>query len=124
MLGISMIAASESLQLGQRLGMDPKLLSSIMNTSSGRCWSTDTYNPVPGVMPNVPSSRDYSGGFGNTLIAKDLGLAVEAAQTSKSTILLGSIAHQVYNHLSALPDYQKKDFSSVFQFLSKNKTAP
>jgi hypothetical protein len=37
------------------------VLASIVNTSSGRCWSSDTYNPVPGVMPNVPSSRNYSG---------------------------------------------------------------
>ena len=59
MLGISMIAASETMNLGVKLGMDPKLLASIINTSSGRCWSTDTYNPVPNVMPNVPSSRDY-----------------------------------------------------------------
>ncbi|KAJ3033462.1 hypothetical protein HK097_004835, partial [Rhizophlyctis rosea] len=80
LLGISMIAASETLNLGINLGMDPHLLTQILNTSSGRCWSTDTYNPVPGVMPNVPASRDYEGGFGNSLMAKDLGLAVEAAK--------------------------------------------
>jgi 3-hydroxyisobutyrate dehydrogenase len=119
MLGISMIAASETLNLGAKLGMDPKLLSNIINTSTGRCWSTDSYNPVPGVMPNVPSSRGYTGGFGNSLIAKDLGLAVDAAHVSKSTVFLGSFAHQLYNHLSSLPDYEKKDFSSVYDFLSQ-----
>lgn len=53
-----------------RLGLDPKLLSSILNTSSGRCWSSDTYNPCPGVLENVPSSNDYKGGFGTSLMAK------------------------------------------------------
>lgn len=118
MLGISMIAASETLNLGTKLGMDPKLLSGILNTSTGRCWSTDTYNPVPGILPNVPSSRDYTGGFGNALMAKDLGLAVDAAQSSKSTVLLGAMAHQLYNHLSHTSGYEKKDFSSIYKWLS------
>jgi hypothetical protein len=32
----------------RRLGMDPKVLAGILNTSTGRCWSSDTYNPCPG----------------------------------------------------------------------------
>ena len=118
MLGISMIGAAETLNLGIRLGMDPKLLSSILNTSTGRCWSTDTYNPCPGVMPNVPSSRDYEGGFGVSLIAKDLGLAVNAANQSRSTVILGSIANQIYNQLSTTKGLEKKDFAVVFKWLN------
>ncbi len=60
-LAISMIGTAEAMTLGTKLGMDPKVLASVMNTSTARCWSSDSYNPVPGVMPNVPSSRDYSG---------------------------------------------------------------
>jgi hypothetical protein len=41
------------------LGLDPKLLAGILGSATGRCWSVDTYNPCPGVMPNVPSSNDY-----------------------------------------------------------------
>jgi 3-hydroxyisobutyrate dehydrogenase len=56
-LAISMIGTSEAMALGVRLGMDPKTLAGVMNTSTARCWSSDTYNPCPNVMPNVPSSR-------------------------------------------------------------------
>lgn len=42
-----------------RLGLDAKLLAGILNSSSGRCWSSDTYNPVPGVLEGVPSSNNY-----------------------------------------------------------------
>ncbi|KAJ3036538.1 hypothetical protein HDV00_002559 [Rhizophlyctis rosea] len=139
LLGITMIAASETMNLvtrtifsdihqpvisdthheqGIRLGMDPKLLASILNSSSGRCWSTDTYNPCPGVMPNVPASRNYEGGFGVPLMAKDLGLAVAAAQEAKSTVLLGAHAHQIYNQLASSEEFGKKDFSSVFKWLN------
>lgn len=56
-LAISMIGVSEAMNLGIKLGMDPKLLASIFNTSTARCWSSDTYNPVPGVMQNGKKTR-------------------------------------------------------------------
>jgi len=49
-LAIEMIGISEALALGKTLGMDEKILTNIMKVSSSRCWSIDTYNPVPGVM--------------------------------------------------------------------------
>lgn len=63
MLGIIMIATSEGLSLGEKLGIDPKVLSTILSASTGRNWCVDAYNPRPGVMENVPASRDYNGGF-------------------------------------------------------------
>ncbi|KAF9897749.1 hypothetical protein BX616_005054, partial [Lobosporangium transversale] len=75
LLGISMIATSETMNLGVRMGMDPKLLAGILNTSSGRCWSSEVYNPCPGVQENSAASRGYTGGFGMPLMAKDLRLA-------------------------------------------------
>lgn len=58
------------IDFAHRLGLDPKLLAKILNMSSGRCWSSDTYNPVPGVMEGVPSGNNYQGGFGTQLMAK------------------------------------------------------
>ena len=57
LLGISMIGVAEAMALGVALGMDAKTLAGVINTSSGRCWSSDTYNPFPGVLDNVPASR-------------------------------------------------------------------
>ena len=70
MLGISMIGVAETYNLGKRLGLEPEVLASIVNAASGRCWASDTYNPVPGVLPGVPSSNGYAGGFGTTLMTK------------------------------------------------------
>jgi len=117
LLGIGMIGTSEAMNLGQKLGMDPKLLASILNVSSGRCWSSDTYNPCPGVMENVPSSRDYSGGFGVSLMAKDLGLAVDAANSVKANVMLGALSQQIYNIISKSEGFENKDFSSVYKWL-------
>jgi 3-hydroxyisobutyrate dehydrogenase len=118
LLGISMAGVSEAFNLGQRLGMDPKILAQVINTSSGRCWSSDTYNPVPGLMPNVPASRDYNGGFGVDLMAKDLSLAVSAAHSVKSPLPLGAAAQQIYNQVSN-HGLGKKDFGVVYKWFEK-----
>jgi 3-hydroxyisobutyrate dehydrogenase len=88
-LAIEMIGISEALALGKSLGMDEKVLTNIMKVSTSRCWSIDTYNPVPGVMENVPASRNYEGGFGCALMLKDLGLALQAARDAGCTTELG-----------------------------------
>ncbi|XP_028746017.1 3-hydroxyisobutyrate dehydrogenase, mitochondrial-like [Peromyscus leucopus] len=121
LLAISMIGTTEAMNLGITSGLDPKLLAKILNMSSGQCWSSDTYNPVPGVMDGVPSSNNYQGGFGTTLMTKDLGLAQDSATSTKTPILLGNLAHQIYRMIYA-KGYSKKDFSSVFQYLWEEET--
>jgi 3-hydroxyisobutyrate dehydrogenase len=51
-----------------RLGLDPKVLLETVNSSSGRCWSSEVYCPVPGTVDNVPSSNDYKVCFSNNVI--------------------------------------------------------
>ena len=55
LLAVTMIGTSEAMNLGIKLGLDPKLLAGIMGSATGRCWPVDTYNPCPGVFDNVPS---------------------------------------------------------------------
>lgn len=118
LLGISMIGVSEAMSLGAALGIEPKVLAGIINTSSGRCWSSDTYNPYPGVMENVPASRGYTGGFGTDLMLKDLGLATDAAKQAGQPVLLGGLAQQLYQMWSAA-GAGARDFSSIINLLKK-----
>jgi 3-hydroxyisobutyrate dehydrogenase len=121
LLGVQMIGVAEAMNLGINMGLDPKLLASIINTSSGRCWSSDTYNPVPNIIEGVPSCRDYAGGFGSQLMAKDLGLAQTASTQCKVPTPMGSLAHQIYQILASHPDFKEKDFGVIYKFLSKQK---
>ncbi len=119
LLGILMIGTSEALNLGVANGLDPKVLSSIIAKSSGRNWALEIYNPMPGVMDNVPSSRGYAGGFGSQLMAKDLGLAQEAAQAAHASTPLGEAAWKLYQkHIGQ--GNAKLDFSSIFQLIAKD----
>jgi hypothetical protein len=40
------------------------LLLQVLNRGAARCWSSETYNPVPGVLedPMLPSNRGYKAG--------------------------------------------------------------
>ncbi len=113
LLGIQMLGTSEALRLGIANGMDPKVLSDIMSKSSGRNWALELYNPCPGVMENVPSSKGYAGGFGVDLMLKDLGLATENASDLDASIPLGELSRKLYEAHSKAGNGQL-DFSSVF----------
>jgi len=113
LLAIHMIGTSEALNLGAANGLDPKVLSEIMGKSSGNNWSLEKYNPFPGAMEGVPASRDFEGGFGNLLMAKDLGLSQEAALKSNSATPMGAMALNLYNMHSK--KFGNLDFSSIIK---------
>jgi 3-hydroxyisobutyrate dehydrogenase len=120
LLAIHMIGSAEALNLGAAYGLDAKTLSDIMMKSSGRNWSLEVYNPMPGVMDNVPASRGYTGGFGTDLMLKDLGLAQEMAQSKSAYTPMGTLAHDLYAEHSK-NGKGKLDFSSVFQMIQEKK---
>ncbi|HBO0349215.1 TPA: 3-hydroxyisobutyrate dehydrogenase [Pseudomonas aeruginosa] len=122
LLGISMVGVAEAMALGVSLGMDAKVLAGIINTSSGRCWSSEINNPFPGVLENAPASRGYSGGFGTDLMLKDLGLATEAARHAKQPVVLGAAAQQLYQTFS-LQGHGGLDFSAIINLLRRDASA-
>ncbi|KAL6991960.1 3-hydroxyisobutyrate dehydrogenase [Sarracenia purpurea var. burkii] len=121
-LAISMLGVSEAFALGQSLGVSASILTKIFNSSSARCWSSDSYNPVPGVMEGVPSSRNYDGGFASKLMAKDLNLATTSAKEVGVQCLLTSHAEQIFTELCN-QGHGTKDFSCVFRhfYLGKDE---
>jgi 3-hydroxyisobutyrate dehydrogenase len=119
MLAIEMIATAEGMALATKLGMDANVFAGIANTSSGRCWSSDTYNPYPGVVPTAPANRGYSGGFGSDLMLKDLTLVTEAAKAAKQPVILGAAAQQLYQMHSTMGN-GALDFSSIIKLYRKD----
>ena len=112
LLAIHMSGTAEAISMGVKSGLDPSVLSEIMSKSSGGNWSLDKYNPYPGVMIETPASKDYQGGFLNKLMIKDLNLAKELAQDSKTETPMGDSARKLYDELieQGLEDL---DFSSI-----------
>ncbi|XP_024159014.1 probable 3-hydroxyisobutyrate dehydrogenase, mitochondrial isoform X2 [Rosa chinensis] len=119
-LAISMLGVSESLALGQSLGISASTLTKVFNSSSARCWSSDSYNPVPGVMEGVPSSRNYDGGFASKLMAKDVNIAATSAKEVGLRCPLTSQAQEIYTELCE-DGHETKDFSCVFRHYYSGK---
>ena len=67
-------AACEALQIGQRFGLDPVLMTDILNASTGRNNSTEV-KLKPFVIP-----KNYASGFSLGLMAKDLRTADDLAR--------------------------------------------
>ena len=114
LLAIHMCGTAETIAMGVNNGLDPVILSEIMKNSSGGNWSLEKYNPFPGVMKEAPASNNYSGGFLNSLMLKDLNLAEELANQSKSNTPMGKLARELYEELNN-QGFEGLDFSSVQQ---------
>ena len=118
LLGITMVGVSEAMALGAALGIDSEVLAGVINSSTGRCWSSEVYNPWPGIVETAPASRGYTGGFGAELMLKDLGLATEAARQAHQPVVMGAVAQQLYQAMS-LRGEGGKDFSAIINSYRK-----
>lgn len=114
-LAINNIGAAEAMNLGMKWGLDPRALGKLLNSSTGRSWPIEVNNPVPGVVENAPAGRDYEGGFGVSLMKKDLKLAIQAAKEAGARLELATKAEEVYEKVEQ--HYKGKDFSVVYRWL-------
>ena len=114
--GVAFVAVSEAFRIGEAWGVDPKILTDVISTSSGATWAMQKNHPVPGIDPTAAASRDYAPGFTTDLMGKDLGLAVNAAREGRVAASVAAAAQQVYRMASA-HGFGRKDCASVYQFL-------
>jgi 3-hydroxyisobutyrate dehydrogenase len=114
--GVAAVAVSEAFRIAEGFGVDPKVLTDVISKSSGHTWVMEHMHPVPGLVGKAPSSRDYAPGFTTDLMAKDLGLAVNAARELRVPVVVAPAAQQALR-LASSHGFGRKDFSSVYMFL-------
>ena len=117
LLAINNIATAEAMNLGIKWGLDAKTLGNLINISTGKCWPSEVNNPVKGVVQGSPASRDYSGGFGISLMKKDLTLAIKAAAEAGARLELGDRAKEVYDAAEQQENCKGRDFSVVYRYI-------
>ena len=111
-LGITMIAASESLMLAKRLNIDIKKVHEIMKNASGNSWPISVYPPLPGLIEGTPSNNNYRPGFSAGMMNKDLKLAYECAKSVSADTPLGKMALEIYEKFCKEGN-DDKDFSAI-----------
>jgi len=114
--GVAAVAVSEAFRIAEGFGVDPKVLTDVISKSSGNTWVMQHAHPVPGLVPRAASSRDYAPGFMTDLMAKDLGLAVNAARELRVPVVVAAAAQQVLR-LASSHGLGRKDFTAVYTFL-------
>ncbi|ERT02493.1 3-hydroxyisobutyrate dehydrogenase [Sporothrix schenckii 1099-18] len=117
LLAINNIGTAEAMHLGVQWGLDPKVLASVINVSTGKCWPSEVNNPVAGVVPTAPANRDYAGGFGISLMKKDLKLAIAAAEEAGAKLALADSARGLYEAAEQDESCKGRDFSVVYRYL-------
>ena len=111
-LGITMIAACESLMLAKRLNIDIKKVHEIMKNASGNSWPISVYPPLPGLIDGTPSNNNYRPGFSAGMMNKDLKLAYECSKSVNAETPLGKMALEIYDQFCKEGN-DTKDFSAI-----------
>jgi 3-hydroxyisobutyrate dehydrogenase len=114
-LAVQQIAVGEAFVLAEKLGLSAQSLFDVITGATGNCWAVHTNCPVPGPVPTSPANNDFKPGFATALMNKDLGLAMDAVNSTGSAAPLGSHAAEIYAKFAA--DHGDKDFSAVIETL-------
>jgi 3-hydroxyisobutyrate dehydrogenase len=117
MLAISMIGVAEAFTMAERLGLSAEALFQVASRSSGQSWALTSYCPVPGLVPSSPANRAYQAGFTAAMMAKDLRLAQDAANSVDATTPLGSEARNLYALFKG-KGHGELDFSAIIKMIA------
>ncbi len=114
-LAVHQIAIGEAFVLAEKLGLSAQALFDVITGATGNCWAVQTNCPVPGPVPTSPANNDFRPGFATALMNKDLGLAMDAVNSTGATAPLGSHAADIYAKFATANG--DKDFSAIIETL-------
>lgn len=118
-LAAQMVGICEAMNLGEALGVDPKVLAGVMNASTAKCWSSEVNNPHPDAARHIgsgASANEYEGGFASALMLKDLNLAVDAGVEEGLALPVAGLTRDLYR-LVGVHGSGRRDFGVMLQFL-------
>lgn len=86
---VNLVGAAEAMALAERLGLDPKATLSVIEASSGQSW-------IGSDRMHRALQDDFAPRAHVTLLAKDTGLAVQAAEEAGFDPPLGRLARDLF----------------------------
>jgi 3-hydroxyisobutyrate dehydrogenase len=99
-LFINLASTAEGAVLAEKLGLDKNVFFDIASVSSADSWPLRNWYPIPGVVAEAASSRNFEQPtFTARLARKDVSLAVEAAKELGESLLFGEIVQGLYDRL-------------------------
>lgn len=88
----SMVITSEAMVIATKLGLSPQKIIDVLNSSSGRSWSTQFK------FPTFILNDTFNSGFNINLMNKDLEIATRLGRELHVPMFAGTMIQQLYNH--------------------------
>ncbi|MFD2420732.1 NAD(P)-dependent oxidoreductase [Amycolatopsis pigmentata] len=92
---VHLLATAEGVEAGRRFGLDPEVMVSLINTSSGRSGSSENK------FPNYVFPGTYDSGFTVGLMLKDIRIAASLAEEVGAPVTLGGKAVELWAQAEA-----------------------
>ncbi|NPC58294.1 NAD(P)-dependent oxidoreductase [Caenimonas soli] len=93
---VGFVAGIEALLIGRKFGLDPALMVDVLNASSGMNNSTQKK------FKQFVLSSTFDSGFGLDLMAKDISIALDLAQGTKTAAPLSAACRELWSAAAAV----------------------
>jgi 3-hydroxyisobutyrate dehydrogenase-like beta-hydroxyacid dehydrogenase len=109
---LNTVAATETLLIGKRFGLDPEIMVDVINESTGM------NSAMKRNMKQEIISRKFSGGFAFDLKFKDFGIAMELARRAGAPAPISALAFELYRAAGIwLGDTKSRKSTEVVRWL-------
>lgn len=117
---VCILGVSEAMNMGVRYGLDPKVLASVINVSSGKCYNSLDQNPVKGVTPTAAAAKDFEGGFSMELCKGVIDMAVDLQQEVGAKSVLGETVQRMFQKGVEKEKTRGKDCRSIYKLFAED----
>ncbi|EMT67723.1 Putative 3-hydroxyisobutyrate dehydrogenase, mitochondrial [Fusarium odoratissimum] len=108
------LVATEGMAIGLKYGIDKKALFKCIREGTANSWVMGLEQPVPGLVPEAPSSNKYKRAFAPALSVKDLTIGIEAAKKVGIAPTAGEAAIKAFREVDADPRTHDLDHTSLW----------
>jgi len=87
---MTLAATAEGLVLGKKLGLDPNVMTDVLNVSTGMSWITQTH------IKQRITNRAFDDPFKLELMVKDIGIALELARREHANVPFWALGQSIW----------------------------
>ncbi|MFK5952609.1 MAG: NAD(P)-dependent oxidoreductase [Desulfobacterium sp.] len=87
---MTFMATAEGLVIGKKYGIDPSVMTDVLNASTGMSWVSQTH------IKQRIINRKFDDAFKLNLMIKDIGIAMNLADKSGLSVPISALGHQLW----------------------------
>ena len=109
---VNFLAVIEGLVIGKRYGLDPAVMTDVLNASTGMSWVSQTH------MKQRIISRRFDDPFKLALMLKDIGIATELARSAQLPTPVSALTQQLWR-AAALANEPEASVSELARWVER-----